>query len=168
MQTPLTPSDIRAAANHIIIWRIIMTRKEKAGFVKGIPPAGEASNPRISEALKSRAGEDGLACAAAFSMAAEIGVSPAEVGEGMNQLQIPIVKCQLGLFGYTPKKRIVKSAETVTEDEEKAVRQALVNGKLPCAACWQLAAMFEKSRLGMASICERLAVKIGPCQLGAF
>ncbi len=145
-----------------------MTRKEKAGFGKGTPPAGEAIDPRVSEAITSKADESGLACEGAFAVAAEIGVSPAVVGERMNQLQIPIIKCQLGLFGYSPKKRIVKPAETVTEDEEKAIRKALAKGKLPCAACWQLASQFEKTRLGMASICERLSVKIGPCQLGAF
>jgi hypothetical protein len=146
-----------------------MTRKEKAGFGK-VKTGGsdEAVNPRIREALQSRAKESGLACAAAFAVAAEIGISPGATGEAMDQLQISIIKCQLGLFGYSPEKRIVKPAETVTEDEEKAVRQALVNGKLPCAACWQLAEAFGKPRLGMASICERLSVKIGPCQLGAF
>ena len=112
-----------------------MTRKEKAGFGKGkASPSGEAINPRISEALQSRANESGLACAAAFAVAAEIGVSPKAVGEAMDQLQIPIIKCQLGLFGYAPKKKIVEPAKTVTADEEKAVRQALVNGKLPCAS----------------------------------
>jgi hypothetical protein len=139
-----------------------MTRKEKAGV------SDEAINPQVREALQSRAEEAGLACAAAFAVATEIGLSPRAVGEAMDQLRISIIKCQLGLFGYTPKKRIVKPAETVTTDEEKAVRQALVNGKLPCATCWQLAEALGKTRLGMASVCEGLAIKIGPCQLGAF
>jgi hypothetical protein len=146
-----------------------MTRKEKASFGKGnAGPSGESIDPRLSESLQSRANESGLACAAAFAVASEIGVSPRTVGEAMDQLQIPIIKCQLGLFGYAPKKKIVKPAETMTADEEKAVRQALVNGKLPCATCWQLAATFGKTRLEMASVCEGLAVKISPCQLGAF
>jgi hypothetical protein len=146
-----------------------MTRKEKAGFGKGkAGPSGEAINPRISEALQSRANESGLACAAAFAVAAEIGVSPNAVGEAMDQLQMSIIKCQLGLFGYAPKKKIVQPTKTVTADEENAVRQALVNGRLPCASCWQLAVAFGKTRLEMASICEGLAVKISPCQLGAF
>jgi hypothetical protein len=146
-----------------------MTRKEKAGFGKGkAGTSGGAINPRVREALQSRADEAGVACAAAFAVAAEIGVPPGTVGEAMDQLEIPIIKCQLGLFGYAPKKKIVKPAETVTADEEKGVRQALVKGKLPCATCWQLAAAFGKTRLEMASICEGLAVKISPCQLGAF
>ena len=146
-----------------------MTRKEKADFGKvkaGV--SGEAVDPRVREALQSRAKESGLVCAAAFAVAEEIKFSPRAIGEAMDQLQIPIIKCQLGLFGYSPEKRIVKPAGSVSADEEKAVRQALVNGKLPCATCWQLAETFEKPRLGMASICEKLSVKIGPCQLGAF
>jgi hypothetical protein len=146
-----------------------MTQKKKAGFGKiKTGASGEAVNLRVREALQSRAKESGLACAAAFAVATEIEISPRAIGEAMDQLQIPIIKCQLGLFGYSPKKRIVKPAETVTADEEKAVRQALVNGKLPCATCWQLAEASGKTRLGMASICEKLSVKIGPCQLGAF
>jgi hypothetical protein len=146
-----------------------MTRKEKAGFGKGkAGPSGEAINPRIIEAIQSRASASGLACAAAFAMAADIGVTPKAVGEAMDQLQVPIIKCQLGLFGYSPKKRIVKAAQTVTADDEKSVRQAIVNGKLPCATCWQLAVAFGKTRLELAAICEKLVVKIGPCQLGAF
>jgi len=146
-----------------------MTRKEKAGFGKGKSgPSGEAINPRLSEALQSRADASGLACAAAFAVAAETGVLPKTVGEAMDQLQIPIIKCQLGLFGYAPEKKIIKPADSVTASEEKGVQQALVNGRLPCATCWQLAAAFGKTRLEMASICERLAVKISPCQLGAF
>jgi hypothetical protein len=146
-----------------------MTRKEETGFGKvkaGV--SGEAVDPRVREALQSRAKESGLACAAAFAVAEEIEISPKAIGEAMDQLQISIIKCQLGLFGYRPEKRIVKPAESVSADEEKAVRQALVNGKLPCATCWQLAEAFGKTRLGMASICEKLSVKIGPCQLGAF
>ncbi len=146
-----------------------MTQKEKAGFGKGkTSTSGEAINPRISEALQSRANKSGLACAAAFAVAAEIGVSPKAIGEAMDKLEIPIIKCQLGLFGYAPTKKIVTPAKTVTADEEKAVRQALVDGKVPCASAWQLAAAFGKTRLEMASICEGLAVKISPCQLGAF
>lgn len=146
-----------------------MTRKEKAGFGKGkSSPSGEGINPRLSEELESRAGASGLACAVAFSVSAEIGVSPKTVGEAMDQLQIPIIKCQLGLFGYAPEKKIIKPADSVTANEEMGVHQALVNGRLPCATCWQLAATFGKTRLEMASICERLAVKISPCQLGAF
>ena len=87
-----------------------MTRKEKASFGKGkARPSGEAIDPRISEAVQSRASESGLACAAAFAVAAEIGVTPKAVGEAMDQLQVPIIKCQLGLFGYSPEKKDCQS-----------------------------------------------------------
>jgi hypothetical protein len=145
-----------------------MTQKKKAGFGNGKGLSGEHINPRLREALQSRANESGLACATAFAVAAEMEVQPKAVGEAMDQLRIPIIKCQLGLFGYAPEKKIVAPAKTVSADEEQGVRQALVNGRLPCAICWQLATTFGKTRLEMASICEGLAVKISPCQLGAF
>jgi len=39
-----------------------------------------------------------------------------DVGGTIDLLEIHLNKCQLGLFGYSPKKMIVKPAENVTLD----------------------------------------------------
>ncbi len=58
-----------------------------------------ANTPRLIEALKKRAGEDGrIACAAAFQIAADLDVPIAEVGRVCSELGIEIVACQLGCF----------------------------------------------------------------------
>lgn len=39
-----------------------------------------------------------IACAQAFKLAEELGLSRAEMGELLNELRIKIVQCQLGCF----------------------------------------------------------------------
>jgi hypothetical protein len=79
-----------------------------------------------------------------------------------------VVKCQLGLYGYKPNKRIVKPAEAVSPDLEKAVRDALQNGRLPCAAAWEVAERLGLRKMEVSAACETLGIKISACQLGSF
>ena len=56
----------------------------------------------LQENLKSRikaaAPEGKIACAAAFRLAEELGISRQELGEMFNELKIKIAHCQLGCF----------------------------------------------------------------------
>jgi hypothetical protein len=79
-----------------------------------------------------------------------------------------LVKCQLGLFGYTPKKKIVTPQDTTNQDLKNAIQKALVDERLPCISAWEIAARFQISKLTVSSIGEAIGVKIKPCQLGAF
>jgi hypothetical protein len=83
-------------------------------------------------------------------------------------LNINIVQCQLGLFGLDGKQKKVKAAPSVAPDLEAAIRKALVNGRLPCAAAWEIAARLDVKRLDVCAACENLKIKVKPCQLGAF
>lgn len=131
-------------------------------------PEGITSNPEIQTALETRLTEQELPCAVAFEVASDLNVSPDEVGINADLLEIPLVKCQLGLFGYTPKKCIIKAADTVSDDLRAAIEQGLVNGRLPCAAAWKVAKNLGLRKMAVSSACEGLGIKIGPCQLGAF
>ncbi len=51
---------------------------------------------------------------------------------------------------------------------EKEIRSRLSNGRLPCAAAWEIAAERKIPRMKVSSACEALKIKIKPCQLGAF
>ena len=79
-----------------------------------------------------------------------------------------LVKCQLGLFGYSPRKRIV----TPDPEADPAVKQMITaqvrDQRLACATAWQIADQLEMPRLAIANICEGLGIKIARCQLGAF
>jgi hypothetical protein len=63
---------------------------------------------RIKDQIDRRAKNNALPCALAFKIADELNVSAAEVGKTADLLEIMLVKCQLGLFGYSPEKKIVK------------------------------------------------------------
>ena len=95
-------------------------------------------------------------------------LTPAEIGQALDLLEIPISKCQLGLFGYSPVSRIIKPAESVAEDLEAAIRAAMSDDRLPCAAAFQIAAGFKLAKIRVSSACEKLKIKISACQLGAF
>jgi hypothetical protein len=125
-------------------------------------------NDQLARTVKARAPEGEIPCAVAFSIAEETNVSPAEVGFTLDVLGIRVIKCQLGLYGYKPNKRIVEPAEKVSPDLEKAIRAALTNSRLPCAAAWQIAERFGLRKMEVSSACETLGIKISACQLGSF
>lgn len=52
----------------------------------------------IKARIKAAASEGKIACAAAFRLAEELGISRREMGERLNELKIKIVQCQLGCF----------------------------------------------------------------------
>lgn len=129
--------------------------------------AGEVA-PALRDALLQQAQEGRLACALAFKVAAELKHPAAEVGRAMDRLGLRIVKCQLGLFGYAPEKKIVQPAAAVRPDMEAAIRARLENGRLACRDAWDIARTLKVPKMGVSAACDALKVKITPCQLGAF
>ncbi|MBC2714168.1 MAG: hypothetical protein HF978_02560 [Desulfobacteraceae bacterium] len=122
----------------------------------------------IKNIIAQRAKGNELPCAVAFDAADQLGISPAAVGEYADQLKLDLVKCQLGLFGYQPEKRIVKPVDAVTPELEAAIKSELVNDRLPCKSAWQIAKKFNVRKMAVSRACETLEIKIKPCQLGAF
>jgi len=126
------------------------------------------SDEKLKKAIASRLVNGALSCTAAFDLAREFGVAPGFVGAAADALDIHLLECQLGLFGYKPEKKIVKPLETVEPEFEKAIRSALVNDRLPCRSAWDIAERFQVAKMTVSAACEALGVKIRPCQLGAF
>ena len=57
------------------------------------------ADPSLLDAVRDAAGDEKrLACAAAFALADEFGVTPAQVGRACNELEVKVVGCQLGCF----------------------------------------------------------------------
>jgi hypothetical protein len=144
-----------------------MTHEDKGHFSKKHPPDRKVDE-RVAAAVKSKVKDGAMACAVAFEIAESLSVPAEEVGFTLDSLEIKVVKCQLGLFGYAPVKRIVKPAERVAPDLEKAIRGALVKDRLPCVAAWALAEKRRLKKMDISSACETLGIKIRPCQLGTF
>lgn len=129
-------------------------------------PEGEVA-PALQKALNRRAPEGRLPCALAFEAAAELKRPPAEIGRAMDRLGLRIVKCQLGLFGYAPEKKIVRPAAAGPE-LEAAIHARLDAGTLACREAWEIARALGVPKMGVSAACETLKIKIKPCQLGAF
>ena len=127
---------------------------------------------KVDESIKDKvavnAKEGELACALAFKIVDELKTTPAEVGKAVDLLDFRLVKCQLGLFGYKPHKKIVKSKIPEDPGLENAIRSSLSDEKLACRDAWDIARQFQVSKMTVSNACEALKIKIKRCQLGAF
>jgi len=83
-------------------------------------------------------------------------------------LDLRLSKCQLGLFGYQPAKKVVKARAPENREIEGAIRDALDDGKLACRDAWDIAGRIKVPKMAVSGACESLGLKIKPCQLGAF
>jgi hypothetical protein len=129
---------------------------------------GYQMDERIAAIVREQAKEGTLGCAEAFRIAEELGAAPLAVGEAADGVGVRLVRCQLGLFGYGEQKRIVKPVESVSPDLERAIREGLAEGRLPCATAWAIAARLGLPKMGVSNAAEKLGIRIKPCQLGAF
>jgi len=144
-----------------------MTHEDK-GHYGSKHPGGTVVAKEITDAVKKRSRQGALTCPLAFKIAGELAILPGEVGRAMDLQEINIVKCQLGLFGYSPVRKIVPPAEAVSEELEAAIRKAMIDKRLPCAAAFRIAADFKMAKIRVSSACEKLKIRISACQLGAF
>lgn len=127
----------------------------------------------IADKIKGSLEGDGrLSCATAHKIARQLEVEPIEVGDVATALDIHASRCQLGLFGHGPKEegkgRIIESGTEVSEELAARIGDALVDGKLPCFAAFQIASEFKMTRLDLGNAAETLAIHVSPCQLGFF
>ena len=123
---------------------------------------------RVVAAVEERAQDGQLQCAVAFRIAEDVGVAPLAVGRAADDLNVRLTRCQLGLFGYGEQKSVTEPADEITSELELAIREGLILGRLPCAVAWAVAARFGIPKLHVANAAERLEIRLGQCQLGAF
>ena len=143
-----------------------MTKKNKGHFAQKHP--GVTLDEGIAQEIRAQVLEGGLFCAIAFKIARDLSITPGDVGRSADLLELPILKCQLGLFGYPPQRRVVKPAESVAPDLEKAIQKELVDDRIPCSTAFSLAEKLKIPKMVVASACEKMGIKISTCQLGAF
>lgn len=144
-----------------------MTHSSKEGYA-GKHPESAVLEEELAQALRGEIREGCISCAAAHRVAERLTRSPIEVGRALDLMEVRLTRCQLGLFGYAPQKRIVEAAEQWDPPLENDIRTALHDDRLPCLAAWSLAERHGLSRLAVANVCEALGIKVRPCQLGAF
>ncbi len=125
-------------------------------------------DPEIADALAERAQEKSLPCAVAFSIAESLDKTPALLGKTADLLGYRLTKCQLGLFGYAPEKKIVRPKAPEDPALADAILQTAKDGRLSCRKAWEIAERFGARRMTVSGACEDFGLKIKPCQLGAF
>jgi len=131
-----------------------------------------AKDSKIGDDLKreimGRVKDNNIACKEAEEIAGKKRIAIGEIGKAIDILNINIVECQLGLFGYGEVKKIVQPAKEVAPQLKENITSALKDGKLPCSAAWEIAKKLNIPRMKISAACEALQIKIKPCQLGAF
>ena len=140
----------------------------KKGARKHPGKSPDSLDAALKDALQRQTREGELPCAVAFKLASDLGRTPSDIGEAADLLGIRLVKCQLGVFGYSPVKKIVQAAPETSPAIETAIREKLENGRLSCRRAWEIAAAFQVPKMAVSAACEAMQIKIKPCQLGAF
>ena len=144
-----------------------MTHEDRGHYSKK-HSSEKAVDPALAKAVEEKASEARITCAAASKIAADFGIAAGEVGFTIDKLEICIIRCQMGIFGYEPEKKVVKPMENIPDELEMAISKRLVDGRITCALAWEAAKELGVSKMHVSSACEKLGIKIKPCQLGAF
>jgi hypothetical protein len=141
---------------------------EDAGHYASKHPEGTTASSKILSALDGKISDRKISCTLAHEIAQSLKLSPKDVGIAIDLRELKLAECQLGLFGHQPGGKSLKMVETIPSDLEKAIRDLAENNKISCYDCWDVAERQDIPKLDVASACEKLGLKISPCQLGAF
>lgn len=144
-----------------------MTREQGPNFSQK-HGANSQISPKVKQKIEDKIKNNEISCAVAFQIAEGLNVTPADIGKGVDLLNVRLIKCQLGLFGYGPRKKAVKPKSPENPELENAIRTALVEDRLACQDAWDIAQRFNIPKMTVSAACEALNIKIKPCQLGAF
>lgn len=122
----------------------------------------------VPEKLSGYIKDNRISCFKCHLAAQELDVSPADIGRQLDQAGCKIIHCQLGLFGHKTENTILNKKITIPEGLKEKLMSMQTEGRLSCVQCWNIADEFKIKRLHIASMCEKMNLKIKPCQLGTF
>lgn len=143
-----------------------MTHEDRGNYADKHP--GKTTDPVMVEKLETLRQQNQITCAAAHRAATELDVSPSDIGVQMDLMELRLVKCQLGLFGHTSDAGPVDKDIQVPNDLKARLVNTAREGRISCKDSWDIAGEFKISRKDMGAACEKLGLRIKPCQLGAF
>jgi len=143
-----------------------MATEEKKHFEEKHP--GEKPDREIKDKIIEHSKDKKIPCAVVFDIAKQLEKPVGMVGKNVDLIGFSLTKCQLGLFGYKPDKKIVKPVDYELIPLKDAVKSKLLDGKLPCKDAWDIAAEFKVRKMEISGLCEFMGIKIKSCQLGAF
>ena len=129
---------------------------------------GAQLNQTLAQLILQASSNGRLACAKAHRLAKAQNYLPKEIGIQADLLELRVTQCQLGLFGYAQGKKNFNPDTGITTELKNRIFNAQSDGRIDCKTCWEIAKEFKISRLTMGAVCERLEIRIKPCQLGLF
>lgn len=144
---------------------------EDAGHYAAKHVEGTELNEKAAEAISRRVKNERISCTSAHAAAAEVGISPAELGKALDLMEVRIVGCQLGLFGHKGSGDHGKAELELPENaaELKAAIAARTNADgISCAKLWEAAAEAGCKKFQASAACDEEKINIHSCQLGAF
>ena len=147
-----------------------MTHEDAGKYGLKHPP-GTRPNEQIAKAIREKSSGGELACGMGEKISKELKVDMSEVGITADLLEMKIMKCQLGLFGWGKKPKHGKdihAADSVSVEIKSALEEVAENGVVTCAGLWVIADRLGIDRKAVSAACETLKLKIRVCQLGAF
>jgi hypothetical protein len=146
-----------------------MTHEDEGHYAR--KHEGRELDERVATAIREQHTGGEFPCGKAETIGRSLGVPLSEVGVALDLMEIKIGWCEIGLFGFetaSGKHAGFVPADSVASEVEAAIRGALDEGKLPCAAAWAIADQQGLTRVEVGAACEALKIKIASCQLGAF
>ena len=123
---------------------------------------------QINEKLASYISNDRIKCADCHRAAQDLGIDPGELSSRLDRLGCRIKGCQVGLFGHTLEQKEIDPSIDVPAILSSALTEYQKNGRISCKTCWKIADELKIRRLDIGSACEKLEIRIKPCQLGIF
>jgi len=132
----------------------------------------QSISPEITNALEKKAVEGRISCAAIHAIASSFHMPPWEVGVQADLIELRLTLCILGLFGHEHethgnRKSLDLHVHLSSELKEALLKQAKDN-KISCIECWDIARQLTFTPSHVSSACEKMGIKIKPCQIGAF
>jgi hypothetical protein len=143
-----------------------MTHEDKGHYAR--KHQGKKIDDSISKKILTLAEDNNLTCAAAHRIAKDLDIQPSDIGIQIDLMEFRITKCQLGLFGYSPEPKKINPDIEISKNLAAALDKTIVDNKISCKLCWDIADSLKIKRLDLGSACEKKDFRIKPCQLGAF
>ena len=122
----------------------------------------------IEEKLKKNSENGNISCPLVHSIAKTLSTTPDKIGVQADLLEMRLLHCQIGLFGWEPSGKLIDKNIEISEALEQELEKTIKDNRITCLGCWDIAKQLKIKKLDVASACEKKGIKIKKCQIGAF
>ena len=129
---------------------------------------GHKINETVADKIRAMAVNDAVTCASAHRISKELNLPPSDIGIQIDLLEFKITECQLGLFGYGNGRKKINPEIEISPDLDEKLKKTAADGRISCLLCWDIAGQLKMKRIDVGSACEKMNIRIKPCQLGSF